>query len=310
MNQIYKFLKSVKLATVLILYITATSLLATLVPQGKDIAYYNREFSAFTAWLITTTKFNSFFSSFFFIIPSGLFFLNLLVCTTSRLIRQLKKKGSHRYGPDILHIGLLVLLVGAFITFTQRKSAYITLGPGDGVSLPGGYHLVLKDFEFLTYPNGTPKDWISTVNIEKDEKLVIELFPIEVNRPLKVGNINIYQNSYSTEYSLTLETSSGNAVTISPGRSLSFQGNPFIYVGNEREKAVFQNWKDNQLQAVLQLGPGDKAAGYIVKSLNSRNMTGLEAVVDPGFIPALAGFILIILGLFLTYYQKLGEKTE
>ena len=38
------------------------------------------------------------------------------------------------------------------------------------------------------------------------------------------------------------------------------------------------------------------------------NVTGLQAVVDPGYTPALIGLILAGLGLAITYLQKIGDK--
>jgi cytochrome c biogenesis protein len=78
MNQVYSFLKSIKLAVVLILVITGMSLLSTLIPQGKDLSFYYHSYPPFITWLILTTRFNNFFRSFLFIAPSAIFFVNPL----------------------------------------------------------------------------------------------------------------------------------------------------------------------------------------------------------------------------------------
>ncbi|TFG62391.1 MAG: hypothetical protein E4H36_08110 [Spirochaetales bacterium] len=177
MNKLFSFFKSVKLAIVLISIITATSILATLVPQNKDMAFYYHTYSPFFNWLIINTRFYKFFTSILFFIPAGLFFINLSTCTVDRLVRQLKKKGKKKFGPDILHVGLLVLLIGAVFTFAGKREGYMTLASGDKMGLPGGYLLTLKSFTFLTYENGSPKDWISTVDVEKEGKKLSMLFP-------------------------------------------------------------------------------------------------------------------------------------
>jgi cytochrome c biogenesis protein ResB len=172
--------------------------------------------------------------------------------------------------------------------------------------------LSLEAFDFLTYENGTPKDWISTVNVEKDGKLIVDSYPIEVNKPLKVGNIDIYQNSYSMEHSAAITSPGGEELVFVPGHTLEINGTMLLYVGNEGTgegtAAIFEVWEGQSRIDVLFLQPGNSVGDYIIGELGSRSFTGLQAVVDPGFVPVLIGLMLLAAGLFLTYYQKLGEK--
>jgi cytochrome c biogenesis protein ResB len=161
---LFKFFRSVKLAIVLILIITFTSIISTFIPQNKEILFYMETYRKFTSWFILTSGFNSFFKSYIFIVPSVLFFLNLSVCTFDRLKGRIKRKAKNRFGPDILHVGLLILIIGGMITFMGRTEAFVRMEEGEVISLTGGYTLTLKDFDFLKYENGRPKDWISTVD--------------------------------------------------------------------------------------------------------------------------------------------------
>lgn len=195
----YRFLGSVKLAIILILFIAAASLLSTLVPQGRPPDFYRETWPPFLSVVILFFGYDRFFSSWLFLIPSFLFFVNLLLCTLRRLASELKKQTRRRYGPDILHIGLLILIVGGTVTYMGNRTGYIALAEGDTVVMPGGFTLVLESFEFLIYSDGRPKDWISTVHVSKDGRTLIDSYPIEVNKPLKVGGLNIYQYSYSME---------------------------------------------------------------------------------------------------------------
>jgi len=161
----YNFFRSLKLAIVLILFITLTSLISTLIPQSKELEYYLGSYSRFTAWLIVSSGFDNFFRSFIFLAPSVLFFLNLSTCTFHRFKNRLVKKAKKRFGPDILHIGLLVMIIGGVVTVAGREEGYSMLEIGESVNVPGGYVLTLENFEFLKYENGSPKDWISTVKV-------------------------------------------------------------------------------------------------------------------------------------------------
>lgn len=110
MREFWKLLKSIKLAIVLIVVIGAGSILATLLPQGASSRAY--------------------FGSALFLVPVALFFLNLSACTISRLRRELGKKTRRRHGPDILHLGLLLLIIGGIITSTARKEGLVMLAAG------------------------------------------------------------------------------------------------------------------------------------------------------------------------------------
>ena len=66
MSSLYRFFKSVRLAIVLILLITVLSLLSTLVPQGREDAFYKENYSPALYGLITTLDFNRYFNSVLF----------------------------------------------------------------------------------------------------------------------------------------------------------------------------------------------------------------------------------------------------
>ncbi len=312
MNKIYSFFKSIKLAIVLILLIVGLSLLSTLIPQGQNLSYYYQKYSPLIARLIQTFWLYRFFQSPIFFILSGLFFINLLTCTIDRFRREIRKKNKRRFGPDILHTGLLILVLGSVVTFASRKEGFMNLGEGDAAQLPGGYTLTLKSFEFLKYENGSPKDWISTVTVEKDGSTVVTSFPIEVNRPLKIGNLEVFQNSYSVQSVLSLLSDTGSERTLSPGDYIELKDSVLVFAGGEESaqggRAFFQEWKNRQLVGEFQVPLGEKLAGNTLMALNFRSVTGLQVVIDPGFLPVLIGLIILAIGLFLTYFQKLGEK--
>ncbi len=51
-----------------------------------------------------------------------------------------------------------------------------------------------------------------------------------------------------------------------------------------------------------------KIVNYTIENIYSRDLTGLQVVDDPGVIPIFISLFIIIFGLFLTYFQKIGEK--
>ncbi|MBI9099640.1 MAG: cytochrome c biogenesis protein ResB [Spirochaetaceae bacterium] len=315
-KSLYNFFRSLKLAIVLILFITATSIISTLIPQGRGPEFYMENYPRFTAWLIVSSGFGNFFRSFLFLGPSVLFFLNLSTCTFHRLKTRLLKKARKRFGPDILHIGLLVMIIGGVVTAVGREEGFTMLEVGEKINVPGGYVLTLDDFEFLKYENGTPKDWISTVKIMKGEKVLHQAYAIEVNRPLKIGNVKIYQSSYDIQSFLVLTDPDGEMYKLAPGQMIPVGDEGYILRDIEQDKddsskslAHFDFWSNHEIIDHMDYSVSESIDIYTIQSMESAMATGLQMVIDPGYYPILMGLLLLTIGLFITYIQKMGEET-
>lgn len=313
LRSIYRFFRSVKVAVALLLIITSLSILATLIPQGKDTAYYQAAYGTAVAWLITELHFDRFFRSFLFLMPSALFLVSLAVCAIDRFAGRIRRKMKNRFGPDILHIGLLILVVGGVVTFSVRKEGFVTLSQGDTVSIPGGYSVSLLSFEFLTYENGMPKDWISTVSVSKDGRIEIEEFQIEVNRPLKIGNMKLYQSSYFIESTLSIRDAGGALYEIEADSVIPAEAGAFIFRGIEStsEKntvAVLDTWLDHEITGTVRLAPGEGLAGYTIAGMDQGFSTGIQAVIDPGYKIVFVALFVVLIGLSVTYIQKIGDN--
>ena len=326
----YKFLKSTKLAIVLILYLAVTSGLSTFIPQGEEISLYYQNYSPGLAWLVTSTQFYRFFQSIPFILPVVVFFLNLLTCSIVRLVKRLKSKSKKRFGPDIIHFGILLLIVGALLSPSGRKEEMVFLGEGDSTTLSGGYELVLKTFEFLKYEDGRPKDWLSEVDVIKDGD-VVKSHTIEVNKPLKIGKLKVFQSSYSQDMTATLSDLDGETFEIMPGDYYTARNSIIVFRGVEidpsAEKvdnsgccppnsgyAVFEELSGqgedmgHTVTAVYRVGVSEVIDGFTIEKICISNQTGLQVVEDPSFLPVLISLILIGFGISLAFIQKIGDK--
>lgn len=314
-KSLYHFFRSLRLAIGLILFITLTSIISTFIPQKQEPEFYLETYSHLTAWFIDATGYDNFFKSLLFLVPSFLFFINLSTCTFHRFRTRLKNKARMRYGPDILHIGLLVLIIGGLVSVAGRKEGFTMLLAGDSVNIPGGYVLTLEDFEFLTYETGAPRDWISTVRVEKGEELIHSSFPIEVNKPLKIGNAKIYQSSYDIQSFIVMSDPDGKIYKLSVGEMIPVDDRGYILKSVERDEgdvsksiAHFDYWKGRDNIEHQDYGVSDSIHIYTIDEMKISLATGLQMVIDPGYYPILIGLLLLTLGLFITYIQKMGEN--
>lgn len=293
----------------LIVIVVVLSLLATLVPQGRPEAWYREKYSAGPLRVVAALHLENFFSSAIFLVPVRFFTLNLGVCTVDRFVRRVRAGAHHRYGPDLVHIGLLVLIAGGLVTALGRQEATWPLAEGEQASIGSGYTLRLRSFQFLRYDNGSPRDWISTVEVSREGRQEIAAYPIEVNHPLRLRGLTVYQSSWDIEGTLRLKDSDGNEVEPpSPGDSFAQGDSRWMFAAFQHDGAawnvLFRRYRDSTLLETRILRPGDTIGPFTVTGITARETTGLKTVRDPGLAPFVAAVLLITAGLCLTFIQK------
>lgn len=327
MKKFLAWITSIKLAIGLIAYLAIASGLATLVPQGLSEESYREMYPRLLAELVVQTRFGSFFSSIFFILPAFAFFANLSACTVKRLIRELRKKGGRHHGPDVLHVGLMMLVVGGLWSFSGHKQGSVVLAPGDGANLPDGSTLKLVDFRYDRYPDGRPKDWVSIVTIEKDGMAVIEGRELRVNEPLRHAGLTFYQATYQEVPALALVDREGHETILAQGEERLVGGVPYYFMAPEGSgtggssggsaamgtapttsagRAVIRVGSGPDAKTV-RAGPGETVGELRVAGIKPLLASGIEAVSDPGYPLVFAALALIAIGTAITFFQKIKE---
>lgn len=283
-DRVWKLLTSVKLALGLIIAIAGLGAGSTFFPGTR------------------------FFSSPVFLALAAAFCLNLACCAVDRFAGRITRRAPLRLGPDLVHLGLLVLIAGALVTALSRGEGLAYLGEGDSVRLPDGGSLELVSFSFERWPDGRPKDWVSTVRVTgPDGGVVVPSFAIEVNRPLRLGRMRLFQSTWAVEDTAVLADTEGTQHALANGDSVAAGGSTVLFQGRASEDpsapAVF-DVTDSAGTARHAVSAGATLAGLTLVSVSSRALTGLKAVVDRGFPVALAGFALAVAGLALWLVQK------
>jgi len=311
---VYSFFKSVRLTIVLILVIAALSLLASLVPQRRPDAWYRSHYSPFVSALIRLAALPRFFSSAGFLVPALLLTLNLGVCAVDRVVRRVKNKSTPRYGPDLIHLGLLILIAGGVVTALGRQETTWSLAVGEDAALNSTYALHLLSLQYLKYDNGAPKEWTSTVRITREGNIEIPSFPIRVNQPLRLKGLSVYQTAWELQGILDLKDADGQEVTATTGQGFPL-GQSFWYFAEAQKArdawsivAVEYEGKEMKPVSTRELRAGDTLGPYTVLGITAREITGLKAVKDPGFAPFLAALVIIAVGLAVTFVQKNASR--
>ena len=75
---------------------------ATLVPQRLPDSWYQAHYSSLAYTLIYALGMEEFFRSALFLVPVGIFTINLGVCAVDRFVRRAHRGAPNRFGPDLV----------------------------------------------------------------------------------------------------------------------------------------------------------------------------------------------------------------
>jgi cytochrome c biogenesis protein ResB len=206
MRSLFKALKSLKLAIVLLAYFAATGIAVSFIPQGRGADFYRASMPSFAAELALNIGFTRFYGSPLFLVPAFIFFANLSACAAHRFLRELRKsRPDRRHGPDLVHFGLVLLVASVVAGQVAQQGAaeargFVKLKAGEAVQLSSDRILLLKSLRVDRYPDGRPRDFVSVVELWKaDGTLLMPEREIGVNHPLRLGALSVRQASFDAE---------------------------------------------------------------------------------------------------------------
>jgi hypothetical protein len=253
-----------------------------------------------------------FFSSVLFFAPVCLFTVILGVCSADRFVGRTRRGAPRRLGPDLIHVGLLVLIGAGVVTGLSRQEQTWTLAEGETADLSPAYSLTLVSLESQLYESGAPKEWTSTVKVVHDGKEEPAAYAVQVNHPLRLRGLSVYQADWGIDGTLRLSDPDGKAVTPSPGDWFAEGDTRWVFARFQKAgvtwEVTWQQYRGNGIVGSRNLGIGQTIGPFTVHDIQAREITGLKAVRDPGSRPFLAALVLVTAGLVLTFVQKKGEN--
>jgi cytochrome c biogenesis protein len=107
-----------------------------------------------------------------------------------------RKRMDGLFGSDFVHVGLLVIIAGGIVTAFGGFRTNLNLNPGDIKDVPNaGFAVRLDKFETEKYPDGSIKDWKSTLTV-LENGVPSRTQIVEVNHPLVHRGFSFYQTAY------------------------------------------------------------------------------------------------------------------
>ncbi|MDM8523792.1 cytochrome c biogenesis protein ResB [Desulfococcaceae bacterium HSG8] len=244
-----------------------------------------------------------------------------------------------RLGVTGVHLSIVLLLAGAMIGSLFGFEGYVNIAEGErtdrirlrnsGVVVPLDFEILCEDFDVSFYDSGAPKEYRSNLHILEDGKPVMQK-DIIVNDPLRYKGINLFQSSYGSMPPKELTLSFTRQDTGKVFKSKVSVGGRVDMPGTDRQFYLREIAGDYQLRG---MAVGETALGAVilpdgkstevalpvrfptydkmrkgewiiaVEEHGHSYYTGLQVTRDPGVPLVYAGFILLILGCYVTFFM-------
>ncbi|NQT69023.1 MAG: cytochrome c biogenesis protein ResB [Desulfobacteraceae bacterium] len=245
-----------------------------------------------------------------------------------------------RLGVYGVHLSIVLLLVGSLIGSIFGFDGYVNIPEGEAVSSirirnPAqakslDFEVLCEDFDVSFYDSGVPKEFRSSLTILEHGKPVLKK-DIIVNDPLRYKGINMFQSSYGPlppkEVTLSFKSKKtgqayqkkmlmGQQIDV-PEAGGKFvvkdYDNAYQFRGRSIGEAfsgvlIPENGRPIEILLPVRFPDFDQGrkgnVAISVKDYDRRYYTGLQVTKDPGVWVVYSGFILLIVGCYITFFMS------
>jgi len=245
-----------------------------------------------------------------------------------------------RLGVYGVHLSIVLLLIGGLIGSIFGFDGYVNIPEGESVNSimirnPSerkslDFEILCEDFDVSFYDSGAPKEFRSSLTILEHGKPVLKK-DIIVNDPLRYKGINMFQSSYGPlapkEVTLSFKSKKtgkayqrkvlmGQQIDIpETGGKFVVQdyANAYKFRGRPIGEAFFgmlipDNGRPIEILLPVRFPDFDQGrkgnVAVSVADYDRRYYTGLQVTKDPGVWVVYSGFILLIVGCYITFFMS------
>ena len=245
-----------------------------------------------------------------------------------------------RLGVYVVHSSVVLLLIGGLIGSIFGFDGFVNIPEGESVrsiqltnsnqKMPLGFEIRCDDFNVEFYDSGTPKEFRSRLTILKQGEAVVQK-DIIVNDPLRYEGISFYQSSYGnmTPNEVLLNFTSRatgkiysqraaiKAPIVIPENLGTFVLKKYTQQANFRGQNIGEafmglltppNSSPVEVTLPLRFPRFDRMRkGEVVIAIADflpRYYTGLQVSRDPGVWVVYIGFMMMIIGIYITFFMS------
>ena len=260
----------------------------------------------------------------------------------NRVFLSGRKRTLGFFGSDIVHFGILIILAGGITSGLAGFKSELALFENQTQAVPRTeFSLRLDKFETEYYPDGSVRDWKSSLTVIEAGKPRLSR-TIEVNHPLAYRGFLFYQSAYGWDwdsakveiwakkksdpsYLKRVEIKTGEKVDLDGGLEISAArfmpdfiidennnpstrslepNNPAVFLeGWESTVKMFSGWVFSRFPDFTNIH-GDKAGDFVfeLKSFAGSQYSVVQLARDPGVPFIWLGSIMLMAGLFISFY--------
>lgn len=342
-SSIINFLSSLKLTIPLLIVLAALSVIGTLITQNASEAEYLHRYSETTYIILKLLGIFNIYHSLWFIGVLILLVINLIACSWKRLpgvwqqVRK-AKSGYARLGTYLTHLSVLLILIGGLIGAVWGAKGYLQILEGETVKgvLQRKFQWMMQPLRFEVrcdafrvdfYPNGSPKEYVSTLTFLEGERVVLDHIPLRVNHPISYKGLTFYQASYGINplpivevrgkgISHTLQLEQGEVHPIpGTGFQIGFMRYREQVHGHGEAILLVLFLPDAEPEGYWLFrhdsGMGDLQVDditFILKDIEKKNYTGIQVTHNPGVPVVWVGCSLLVIGMVVTFTMRRPPK--
>jgi cytochrome c biogenesis protein len=260
-----------------------------------------------------------------------------------QFILHARKKILGIFGSDFVHLGIIIILLGGILSGVLGLRFNMTMSEGQTLPIPGAdFQIRLDEFTTEFYPNGSVRDWKSTLTVVDDKKDILGR-TIEVNHPLSYKGYVFYQSSYGFNWNnpvLNLKITGKNQENFQDNFALMIGGqvklsdgiteikavrfvpdfvinennevasrsnqpnNPAVFIeGYQNGDRIFLGWIFSRFPDFTQIHSQQEIPFNIeLIDVKGSEYSGLQIAKDPGANFIWAGSAVLMLGLLIAFY--------
>ena len=213
--------------------------------------------------------------------------------------------------PQLLHLSLIVVLIGGFLTSLGVEDQ-VTCFVGEKAVVPAsvasGMVIEVNDFQTIYDADGAIDNWITDFIIYvNDEKTASGA--TKVNAPLKHQGVSFYQKSYGYYHLIELTGVQPGTYEVPDKKIFKLEDKTFN-ISYSEEGAVVSFFEGHNLSEKVILKDGDKIDfpnDTVLTYLQLNPFTVLGVKKDPGTLVVMAGFLLMTFASFLFWTGRYRE---